>query len=133
MMGLAMSRGSFRILDRMYTRQRANPKSMNVLLYGAEDAGEIALRWLLQNPDLGYLPVGFLDDDQFNWGKRIHGVTILGGGEFIESTIKNKHIDGVIFTSPILLSTEPARKVQEICRTKGVWVRVLKLDFALVE
>lgn len=132
-MGLAMSRGSFRILDRIYDRQRAKAKSMNVLLYGAEDAGEIALRWLLQNPDLGYQPVGFLDDDRFNWGKRIHGVTILGGGELIESVMEDKHIDGVIFTSPVLLSTEPAQKVQEICRRKGVWVRVLKLDIALVE
>jgi hypothetical protein len=47
--------------------------------------------------------------------------------------MEDKHIDGLIFTSPGLLSTESAQKVQEICRTKGVWIRVLKLDFVLVE
>ena len=77
--GLAGSRSSFIILDRLYSKQFSGIEKQNILLYGAEDAGEIALRWILRNPTIGYNVVGFIDDDRLKWGSNIHGVNILGG------------------------------------------------------
>jgi UDP-GlcNAc:undecaprenyl-phosphate GlcNAc-1-phosphate transferase len=132
-LGLAASRLSFRILDGLYTRQIRRDETMSVLIYGTQDAGEMALRWILRNPDLGYRPVGFLDDDPLTWGRRIHGVNILGGREQFEAILSSRHTDGVIITAQNLLENGNAEKLLETCRKKGIWIRMLKLDFELIE
>jgi UDP-GlcNAc:undecaprenyl-phosphate GlcNAc-1-phosphate transferase len=132
-LGLAASRGSFRILDRVYGRQQAVIVPANVLIYGAEDAGEIALRWILQNPELGYRPVGFLDDDQYKWGRRIHGVDVLGGRGEIEAILEVRKIAGVIITSHQKITDGNVEGLISTCRKKGVWIRVLHLDFELMD
>ncbi len=132
-MGLAASRLSFRLLDGLYTRQLSRNETMNVLIYGTEDAGEMALRWILRNPDLGYRPVGFLDDDPLSWGRRIHGINILGGGDQLEGILSSRQPDGVIITTPNLLENGHAEPLVQACRKKGIWIRILKLDFELIE
>lgn len=132
-LGLAASRLSFTVLDRVYSRRRARTYKAGVLIYGAEDAGEIALRWILRNPDLGYEPVGFLDEDQLIWGRRIHGVNVLGGLDQLESILANKQAEGVIVASSGLLSNGNTEELLATCREQGAWVRVLRLDFELVE
>jgi UDP-GlcNAc:undecaprenyl-phosphate GlcNAc-1-phosphate transferase len=133
-LGLAASRASFRILDRIYDRQvtRHNGK-VNVLIYGAEDAGEIALRWIQQNPSLGYQPLGFLDDDRLKWGRRIHGVSVLGDCDKLSELLESKQIDGIIISSPDLMIDGLLERLQACCQEKGVWLRVLKLNFELLE
>jgi UDP-GlcNAc:undecaprenyl-phosphate GlcNAc-1-phosphate transferase len=132
-LGLAASRLSFRLLDGLYTRQLNRDETMSVLIYGTEDAGEMALRWILRNPDLGYRPIGFLDDDPLSWGRRIHGVNILGGGDQLETILSNRQPDGVIITSQNLLENGNVEKLLKACRKKGIWIRMLKLDFELIE
>jgi len=129
---LAASRLSFRVLDRIYGQQQARQKMMNILIYDAEDAGEIALRWILRNPDLGYSPVGFLDDDPYKWGRRIHGVNVLGGCDQIENILAHHHADGLIVASPLLIENGSGQKLIQACRSQGMWVRVLRLDFELI-
>ena len=131
-LGLAVSRGSFRLLDRIYSRQLVNQKTLNILLYGADDTGEMALRWLLRNPELGYQPVGFLDNDRLTWGKRIHGVNILGSPEQIEAILENRSVEGVIFASPAQITSAEAQKLIQVCREKGIWIRVLKVELELL-
>lgn len=132
-LGLAASRLSFTLLDRIYRQHLSAVDQKSVLIYDAEDAGEIALRWILRNPELGYNPIGFLDDDQFKWGRWIHGINVLGGKDQLESILANKRADGVIITSPVLVSNGSAEELIEICRKQGVWVRVLRMDFELLE
>src|SRR5690606_7968795 len=55
-LGLAGTRASFRLLDRAAGRGAA-PGGQRVLICGAGDAGEMALRWIQMNPQLGYQPV----------------------------------------------------------------------------
>lgn len=133
LLGLAASRSSFQILDRIFGRQQSRLEGMNVLIYGAEDAGEMALRWILRNPELGYRPVGFLDDDPHKWRRSIHGVDVLGGGDQIESILNDRRIDGVIVTSTTLLGDGYGKNLVNFCHEKGVWVRLLRLDFELIQ
>jgi UDP-GlcNAc:undecaprenyl-phosphate GlcNAc-1-phosphate transferase len=133
LIGLAGSRSSFLILDRIYTHQIKRNQKENVLLYDAADAGEIALRWILRNPSIGYSVVGFLDDDSLKWGSNIHGVDILGDMADLEKYIQEKQVSGVIATSENLLSSTAGQKLISSCREYGVWVRVLRLDFELIE
>jgi len=75
LIGLAGSRSSFLILDRIYSRQFSGIDNENILLYGADDAGEIALRWILRNPGMGFSVAGFLDDDSIKSGKIFMALT----------------------------------------------------------
>lgn len=133
MLGLSASRSSFQILDQIYSRQFTGGKKENVLLYGAEDAGEIALRWILRNPSIGYYVVGFMDDDPLKWGSNIHGINILGNCENVEKYIKEKQISGIITTTGDLLNTPIGEKLVLTCKTNGIWIRTLRLDFELIE
>ena len=131
--GLAGSRSSFLILDRIYSKQFSGVEKQNVLLYGAEDAGEIALRWILRNPAIGYNVVGFVDDDRLKWGSNIHGVKILGDVENLGQFIREKQVKGVIATTEILLASPAGEKLRNTCQTNSVWVRVLRLEFDLTD
>ncbi len=133
LLGLSASRSSFLILDRFYNRQFSGGQKENVLLYGAEDAGEIALRWILRNPTIGYSVVGFLDDDSLKWGSNIHGVNILGDLSKLEQYIHDRQVTGVIATTDTLLHSPGGEKLISTCKSKGVWVRVLHLEFELTD
>lgn len=133
LIGLSASRSSFLILDRFYSRRLTDVRKENVLLYGAEDAGEIALRWILRNPTIGYNVVGFLDDDSLKWGSNIHGVNILGDLTKLEQFIQDRQVIGVIATTDTLLRSPGGVKLISTCRSRGVWVRVLHLEFELTE
>ncbi len=133
LIGLSGSRSSFQILDRVYNQQIQGIKKENILLYGAEDAGEIALRWIQRNPNIGYCVVGFLDDDSLKWGSKIHGVNIIGDLNKLEQYIHDRQVSGVIATTDHLLHSPTGEKLINTCRSKGVWVRVLRLEFELTE
>jgi len=102
-------------------------------LYGAEDAGEIALRWILRNPSIGYCVVGFLDDDELKWGSNIHGVDILGNISKLDQFIRARQVSGVIVTSETWLNSPAGEKLSSACKAKGIWLRVLHLKFELAE
>jgi UDP-GlcNAc:undecaprenyl-phosphate/decaprenyl-phosphate GlcNAc-1-phosphate transferase len=131
-LGLAASRSSFRILDLLSGRQTRQAEQ-RVLICGAGDAGEMALRWIMMNPQMDYRPVGFLDDDPFLAGRQIHGVEVLGRLETLETLLDNKQIDGVILTPSVLDNHELGDRVMTVCRQRGCWVRSLRLDFEIVE
>jgi UDP-GlcNAc:undecaprenyl-phosphate/decaprenyl-phosphate GlcNAc-1-phosphate transferase len=132
-LGLAGSRSSFGILDRLSQRQQSRTSVANVLIYGAEDAGEIALSWIMRNPDMKYRPVGFLDDDPYKWGRRIHGISVLGGVDQLEKILVNKRVDGVILAEPGLQRNGALESVREACLKKGIWIKTLRLDFESLE
>jgi UDP-GlcNAc:undecaprenyl-phosphate GlcNAc-1-phosphate transferase len=129
---LSASRLSFQALDRAYSRQR-RAETAGVLLYGADDAGEMALRWILHNPSMGYNPVGFIDDDQLKWGRSIHGVDVLGGGGQLESMLRDQDVQGVIISSTGELPEEELVKIINTCHSRGVWVKVMRLAFEPIE
>ena len=132
-LGLSGSRSTFVILDRFYYRQHAAADGDRVLLVGAGDEGEMALRWILRNPEIGYRPVGFVDDDQSLWGRSISSVEILGGSEKISAMIDDKRIEGIIFTSTRFSTQPEMQRIIDLCHQKAVWVRYLKFEFELIE
>jgi len=132
LLALAASRSSFKVLDQIYGHQTRG-KDERVLIIGAGDAGEMAVRWILMNPSFGYRPVGFLDEDPFNAGREIHGVGILGGFDQLEMLLGQKSIDGVVLTGDERLSVDLIERITRICHSRGRWVRTLRLEFELLE
>ncbi len=132
-LALAASRFSFKLLDQVYAQQ-TRKREERVLIFGAGDAGEMTLRWILMNPDLGYRPVGFLDDDVYKTGRQIHGVEVLGDMQKLVLVLEKNQIDGVIITPDASSDNHTIPdNVVDICRTHEVWVRNLRFEFELIE
>jgi UDP-GlcNAc:undecaprenyl-phosphate GlcNAc-1-phosphate transferase len=132
--GLVASRFSFLVLDRVYGRQASKGQESSVLIFGAGDTGEMALRWILMNPGVGYRPVGFIDDDPFKRGRRIQGVYVLGGVGDLEKILNDRQVDGIILTPDGGEGvSETLLQALEVSRDKGVWVRKLRFEFELIE
>ncbi|HHY38152.1 MAG TPA: polysaccharide biosynthesis protein [Clostridia bacterium] len=70
------------------------------LLVGAGDAGEMVVKEMRNNPEIGYRPVGFIDDDPKKHGMRIHGVPVLGPMESIPGVVADRSVDEIIFAMP---------------------------------
>ncbi len=132
LIGLATSRASFRVLDQLYTRQMQRQETP-VVIYGAGRAGEMAVRWMQLNPDLGYRPVAFLDDDKRKWGRVIHGVRVAGGGSALDEVVRSEAPAGVILSVEDILTLPAGGELLSVCRREGLWVRRLRLDFEVVD
>lgn len=126
-LGLAASRSSFRLLDRI-SKERSHPTGQPVLILGAGDAGEMAARWMLMNPELNYRPVGFLDEDPFIAGRQIHGVAVLGDLTQLEPVLQRRPVAGVILAG-VDAGLMDQRAIYQTCQAHGCWVRTLKLEF----
>ena len=50
----------------------------NILILGAGRTGGMILGRLKENKNMGYEPVGFLDDDEAKLGRKMGGITVLG-------------------------------------------------------
>jgi FlaA1/EpsC-like NDP-sugar epimerase len=145
-LGLAFTRSSFKVLD-SYSGLKSREADQRILIIGAGDSGEMALRWILMNPRLGYKPVGFLDADPFKSGRNIHGIPVLGGVELLEHLLDLHKIDGVILAEmnikeqsleqiETISDSYPATSLDQVvntCQRYHCWVRSLKLDFELIE
>lgn len=56
-------------------------KRKSVAVVGAGDAAARVVRELLAKPALPWVPVAVFDDNPLNWGKRLHGLKIIGKPE----------------------------------------------------
>jgi UDP-GlcNAc:undecaprenyl-phosphate GlcNAc-1-phosphate transferase len=122
-------RGSFRLF--LETQKRKTLAGDKVLIYGAGRGGELLLREILNNGDLGVKPVGFIDDDVLKHGKKIQGYAILGAfGDMAK--IHSKHdFKGIIvsFNESRSQHKEVHESVKNFCRQHRLWLKQFKIDF----
>jgi len=129
--GLAASRSSFKLLDVLSAR-RMHSRKLPILIFGAGDKGEMALRWILMNPDFNYQPVGFLDDDPYLRGRQIHGVVVLGGQDSLIHHLEMSKAVGVILAG-IDPKSQVGRYIIDECKIRRIWVRSVTLEFEIIE
>jgi len=116
-----------RILFRVFQETLAGvpEEGKRLLIVGAGQAGEIVLRELRREPELGYRAIGFLDDDPDKWGRRIHGVRILGGREMIRTLGTQDSFDEILIAIPSL-ETDEQEEIAHLCRSTGKVTRVMQ-------
>jgi len=123
---LAALRGAYRGLRGYFASKRKGGRK--VLLYGAGDAGYLALREIRQNPDLNLEPVGFVDDDRDKQGRVAHGLRVLGGGDQLAELCEQRNVAEVIVTISTL-SDDVRRRIRRNCRELGVQCREMRVGF----
>ena len=121
------------IYERPMAGFRARKDARGVLIVGAGDGGQLVLREILRNPELGLTPVGFVDDDPLKQGQRIDGVKVLGGTDLdFQRILDEVEPDEVTIAVPSAPGTLRARVVRA-CRDRGIPVRTLPTVFELLQ
>jgi FlaA1/EpsC-like NDP-sugar epimerase len=70
------SRIAFRLFRTLLPSQH-HMGDKRAVIYGAGDRGELLYRELINNRELGFVPVAFIDDDSRKSGKVLHGLRIF--------------------------------------------------------
>ena len=91
---------------------------------GAGDAGAMIAREMRDRPQLGLIPVGFVDDNKQKHGVRIHGVPVLGGRDQIAQFAREHDVAEVIVAIPTA-SGSAIREILELCNQAGLSARTV--------
>jgi UDP-GlcNAc:undecaprenyl-phosphate GlcNAc-1-phosphate transferase len=126
LMLLAGSRVAFRLFRRVLPAGSARD-GRRVLIYGAGDGGELLLREILNNDELRYTPVGFVDDDRHKQGKVIHGLRVFGGNGNLRDVCASQRAEEVLLSST-KFSDERLRQITEVCRESRVMLRRMRIQ-----
>jgi UDP-GlcNAc:undecaprenyl-phosphate GlcNAc-1-phosphate transferase len=122
---LAGSRLSFRLIAEAL-RRNSTAAGRRVLIYGAGDKGEFALREILNNQKLGLTPVGFIDDDLRKRRRKIQGYKVLGGRDDLAVMVKKYEINEVIVASD-KIHADNLKVACAVCEDLGIAMRNLEL------
>ena len=118
LMLLAGSRMAFRFFRQVLPTANQGA-GRRVLIYGAGDAGELLLRELLNNRELLYAPVGFMDDDPKKQGKVIHGLRVFGGNGLFPSIVTQHKVEQVLISTPRITEKRIAELLSE-CESRNI-------------
>ncbi len=123
---LAGSRLSFRIIAETLRRNSVT-NGRRVLIYGAGDKGEFALREILNNEMLAMTPVGFIDDDVRKHRRKIQGYRVLGGRDRLAEFVVKYGIREIIVASRNI-HPKNLQATCTVCDQLGVTMKNLELS-----
>jgi FlaA1/EpsC-like NDP-sugar epimerase len=130
MMLLAGARLAVRLIVERPSRGARVPKR-EVLVVGAGSGGQMVVRELQLNPNLGASAIGFVDDDPRKRGMRMLGLKVLGTTEQIDAILDETDPDEVVIAIPSAPGTLRG-KVVAACREREIRVRTLPTVFELL-
>jgi UDP-GlcNAc:undecaprenyl-phosphate GlcNAc-1-phosphate transferase len=125
LMLLAGSRVAFRFF-RQVLPAASGDKGQRVLIYGAGDAGELLLRELLNNRELSYAPVGFIDDDPKKQGKVIHGFRVFGGNGMLAKIVGDHEIQQLLISTP-RISDQRLAEIARECEARNIELKRMSI------
>jgi FlaA1/EpsC-like NDP-sugar epimerase len=119
LMMISGSRMGMRLIFGLNKRHRKREGLTPVLIAGAGGAGTMVAKELQANPQLGLIPVGYVDDNPTKIGKIIHGVKVLGPLKKIPEIVKRRPVAEVIVAMPTAPG-DVVRDVNRMCREAGI-------------
>ncbi len=99
-----------------------------VAIIGAGDVGASLVRELGARPNLGLVPVVFLDDDRKKWGSRIHGVPVVGAPEQIQRQKEKLGLEQVVIAMPTCTAKRLGEVVAILQKARLKYVTVPSID-----
>jgi UDP-GlcNAc:undecaprenyl-phosphate GlcNAc-1-phosphate transferase len=121
---VSFSRFFFRILDDWVSRE--NRAGKPTLIYGAGVGGQMLVREIETNSELGLSLIGFLDDDPSKKGKKIHGYSVFGGDGQLAAIVKKYNVKEVVISFK-LNSDEKKKEITRVCHQMGLDVAVSQM------
>ncbi|MEN6623009.1 MAG: nucleoside-diphosphate sugar epimerase/dehydratase [Smithella sp.] len=94
------------------------------LIIGAGDAGEKILREIIENYQLPYKVIGFIDDDPQKKGRSIHGIPVLGNVDELEEILEAAEVQEILVAVPSA-SGDQIRRIVEACQRCAVSYKIL--------
>ena len=127
MLGSTSVRATRRLLGEYVERQGRRPLSttqLRTLLVGAGESGVAVAREMSRRPDLGMLPVGFVDDERTKIGTDIFGIPVLGTVDDLPRLAAQNDFDQVLIT----IANAPGhvvRRIETRCRELGLPTKII--------
>jgi FlaA1/EpsC-like NDP-sugar epimerase len=112
-------------------RRTARRRARDVLVVGAGSGGQMVVRELKLNPNLGARAIGFVDDDPRKRGMRTEGLKVLGMTDEIGPILDHTEPDEVVIAIPSAPGILRGKVVAE-CRARDIQVRTLPTVFELL-
>jgi UDP-GlcNAc:undecaprenyl-phosphate GlcNAc-1-phosphate transferase len=126
-LGITGSRVGFRLLRTYLGRLQGNDSGKKVLIYGAGDGGELLVRELQNNYQLGLTPVGFLDDDPQKHGRVIHGVRVFGSIDRLRDLAHGGGVDEIVISTDKIESGRVAA-LGQVTESQGIRTRRMRIS-----
>jgi FlaA1/EpsC-like NDP-sugar epimerase len=118
-----------RVTSKQYVRDEA-PQTPT-LLVGAGQGGVLIAQEITRRPDLGILPVAFVDDDPVKQGAVIHGIKVRGTTADLVRLAQRHGAKQAIIT----ISNAPGsaiRRITESCKGAGLTVKIVPGAYEIV-
>jgi UDP-GlcNAc:undecaprenyl-phosphate GlcNAc-1-phosphate transferase len=125
---ISLSRLSFRLLDEGI--RKGNRKGKPALIYGAGVGGQMTMKEIEANRDLGLVLVGFVDDNPRIHGRKIKGYSVLGDQKDLKEIIK-KHKVKEIIVSFKENGLAKKKEIRSLCAEMGAEVEVKQMQLIL--
>lgn len=128
---LFIERFSYRFVRTIYRKNFFSGLKKNILIVGAGDAGNLAIRELEMSNQLESRVVGLIDDDKNKHGTYIQGVKVLGDRNTIPDFVKKYNVDEIIIALPSV-SKKNIKGIVNICQTTNCKIKILPGIYQLV-
>jgi len=133
-LGLAGLRVARRISTERAEIRALRPEAkeqVRTLLVGAGRGGVMVAKEIAGRPELGIVPVGFIDDDPDKHGSVVHGIPVRGTTRDLARIARDRGAEQAIIT----VANAPGavvRSISEACKHAGLRVKVIPGLFRLV-
>ncbi|QLE40892.1 polysaccharide biosynthesis protein [Nostoc sp. C052] len=117
-------RFSVRAVERTSHKQTILNPHERVLVVGAGSAGVSLVQEMQINPQLGFYPVAFIDDDPQKFNVNIRGIPVVGDRYYITDVVKYLQIHKVIIAMPSVAG-QVIREIVDICQANGIQASTL--------
>src|SRR3954449_8322062 len=119
------------VLERPFRGGVTRKGGREVLIVGAGNGGQLVAAELRRNPELGGMPIGYVDDDPLKRGSRVAGLKVEGSTDELPRILDGAEPDEVIIAIPSAPG-ELRQRIVTACRTRGIPVRTLPTVFELL-
>lgn len=125
---VSLSRLSFRLLDEGI--KRGGRVGRRTLIYGAGIGGQMAVKEIETNSDLGLQLVGFVDDNMGLHGRKVKGYLVMGGFDDLEEIIRRHDIEELVISFRAN-GTERRKEIRELCARMGLETKVKQMQLII--
>ncbi|NMG08835.1 nucleoside-diphosphate sugar epimerase/dehydratase [Brasilonema sp. UFV-L1] len=112
-------RFSVRVVERISDKNVPSHLRERVLIIGAGSAGVSLVEEMQSNPQMGFYPVAFIDDNPKKLHARIRGIPVVGDRHKIPEMVKSLEIQKAIIAMPSVAG-QVIREIVDLCNTTGI-------------